>query len=73
MTKGRVVQLTSFVDNELNTQEEIDLVLHALLLKTCKNGYSEETHCRECPWNWGGLCRLVSKYVKMCQTYGGDD
>ena len=65
MLKSRAEQLALFVRDDLNTQEEIDYVLHALLLKTCKNGYSETERCKECPWNWCGLCRQINNYVKM--------
>lgn len=67
MTKGRAAQLALFVRDNLNTQEEIDFVLMALQGKTCKENHSEETHCRLCPWNWGGLCRLIHRYKKMTE------
>jgi hypothetical protein len=67
MTKERATQLALFVRDDLNNQEEIDFVLMALQRKTCKENYSEETHCKECPWNWGGLCRLMYKYEKMTE------
>lgn len=67
MTKERAAQLALYVRDDLNTQEEIDFVLMALQGKTCKENYSEETHCRLCPWNWGGLCRLIHRYKKMTE------
>lgn len=67
MTKERAAQLALFVRDDLNTQEEIDFVLMALQRKTCKENHSDETYCKECPWNWGGLCRLMHKYEKMTE------
>lgn len=64
MNESRLLYLASFVKDELNTQEEIDVVLSALQMKTCKMGYSEETYCRKCPWNSIGLCRTVASYIK---------
>lgn len=67
MNEARVLYLASFVKDELNTQEDIDVVLSALQKKTCKMGYSEETYCRKCPWNYIGLCRTVGSYIKACE------
>lgn len=67
MQKTRAYQLAVFVRDELNTQEEIDFVLNALMKKTCKNGSIKTDKgfvCKECPWNFQGLCRRIDDYIE---------